>query len=596
MSLFSGSKKVIVGLDIENDAVKMVQLRHTRQGPKLVGFGVAELPRGKKDSSETEKRGIFSAIEKILTEEKIKGKRIISSISGPLVHIQLARVPPLPGEKLREAIKWMVKEKAPFDLEKTTLDYSMLDKAMDNGAQKLEMIVTLAKNEVVQEKMDLLKEAGLKLAAIDVVPLALLNSFKVNNEWKKDEIVALVDVGARTTHLAIVKNAKPEFSREIAFGGDTITEGLKERLNLSDLESAQKMRQTYGILDGDSDKGTEKSSDEAKEKGKVRIKEEKEKAFKVSEIIKIELGKLVNELRLSFNSYRAQSLEERIDRIVLSGSLAQLENLYKFLTTSLEISVETANPLDKIPLDSQFKKKRYQNPQPLSSSLNIATGLALGKGEGINLSPAKEKWAWLARRTRTILVPSFYFVALFLLLATGYNSLNQKAAVYEGELQSKKAKITSLQPKLDRARTLMRDLNKWNRRYTRIIQLRESSIPWVPVLAQFSEAIPDKAWLREFSLEISPTETSQKKNSSILMIKGSIKWEKLVADLSLIEFISQLEKSPYLNDLYLQSTDRNTRYGHEVIDFTIAARLPRREEISSSRVQSGKRVERSGSP
>ncbi len=595
MSHFSSSKKVTVGLDIENDSVRMVKLRHTRQGLKLMGFAVAELPRSEKGSSETKKREISSTIKKILAEEKVKGHGVISCISGPSVYIQVARFPSLPAKKLREAIKWMVKEKAPFDLEETTLDYSTLNEVLDNGAQKLEMIVALAENKVIQEKIDLLKRVGLKSAAMDVVPLALLNSFKLNNEWKKDEVIALVDVEASTTHLAIVKNAKLEFSREIAFGGDTITEGLKEKLNLSDLESAQKMRERYGILDKDSDRGTEKSSDQAKGKGKVEIKEEKEKAFKVSEIIKIELGKLVRELRLSLNSYRAQSLEERIDRIVLSGSLAQLNNLDKFLTTSLEVPVEMGNPLDKIPLDSHFKKKRYQKPQFLSAGLSIATGLALGKGEGINLSPAKEKAAQLARRMRAILLPSLYFVSLFVLLATGYDFLNQKAAVYEQELQSKKARIISLQPGLNRVETLMRDLNRWNRRYASVIQLRESSIPWVPVLAQFSEAIPEKAWLRELSLGTSPTDTDQKKDSSILMIKGSIKWEKLVADLSLIEFISQLEKSPYLNDVYLQSTDRNTRYGHEVIDFTITTRLLRSEEIALSRVQSDERVERSGS-
>ena len=377
-------------------------------------MAVAELPRGKKGSSETEKNEISSAIEKILTEEKIKGKKVVSSVSGPLVHIQLARLPSLPGGKLREAVKWMIKENAPFDLKETTLDYFILDRVMDNGAQKLEMVVALAKNKVVQEKTDLLKRVRLKSVAIDVVPLALLNSFKVNNERKKDEIIALVDVESRTTHLAIAKNAKIEFSREIAFGNDTITEGLKDRLNLSDMESTRKMRERYGILDE--------------------------------------------------------------------------------------------------------------------------------------------------------------------------------------ELQSKKAKITSLQPKLDRARTLMRDLNRWNRRYSSIIQLRESSIPWVPVLIQLGEAIPEKGWLRELFFGTNPTETDQKKNSSILMIEGSIKWEKLVPELSLMEFISQLEKSPYLNDVYLQSTERNTRYGHEVIDFSIAARLPRKEEISSSTHGSTERVERSGSP
>lgn len=169
------------------------------------------------------------------------------------------------------------------------------------------------------KKMDLLKR-GLKSAAMDVVPQGLLNSFKVNSMWKKDEVIALVDLEASVTHLAIVKNAKLEFSREIPFGSHTTIQGLKERMSLSDLESAQEMRESYGILDEDSDKKNEKSPHKATEKGKGRIKEEKEKAFKVSQITKTELEKLVRDLRLSFNCYRAQCLEDRIDRIVLSGS------------------------------------------------------------------------------------------------------------------------------------------------------------------------------------------------------------------------------------------------------------------------------------
>jgi len=587
MSHFSSSKKVTVGLDIENDSVKMVKLRHTREGPKLVGFGVAELPPGEKRLSGTEKREISSTIKKILPGEKVNGHRVISSISGPSVHVQVSRFPSLPAKKLREAIRWRVKEKAPFDLEQATLDYSILDELRDNRSEKLNTIAVLAENKVIQEKMDLLTELGLKSLVMDVVPLALLNSFKVGGRWKKNEVIALVNVEVSTTHLAIVKDAKLEFSREIALGSHPTIQGPQERTNLWDPESAQKMRGRSGIVDENSDKDTEKSPLDAIEK-----------VLKVSPITKRELEKLVRDLRLSFHSYRAQFLEERIDRIdriVLSGSLAQLDGFDKFLAASLEIPVEIGNPLDKIPLDSHFKKERYQNLRLLSPSLNIATGLALGKGEGINLSPDKEKAAQSARRMKAILLPSLYFAGLFVLLASGHDFLNQRAAVYEQELQSKKGKITVLNPKLERVETLMRDVKRWNRRYTSIIPLRESSIPWVPVLARFSESIPEEAWLRELSFVTSPTDTDQKKDSSLLMITGSMKGEKLVANLSLMEFISQLEKSSYFDDVYLLYTDENNRYGQKVIDFTIAAHLPRKGQISSSTHGSGETVERSGS-
>ena len=133
MSFFCSSKKVSIGLDIEDDSVKIVKLKHTWQGPKLAGIGVAELPLGDRNSGEAGKGGISSAIERILTEEEIKGKRVISSISGPSVHIQLARLPSLSRGKLRQAVKWMIKENVPFDLKETGLDYFVLDRSQIMG-------------------------------------------------------------------------------------------------------------------------------------------------------------------------------------------------------------------------------------------------------------------------------------------------------------------------------------------------------------------------------------------------------------------------------------------------------------------------------
>lgn len=578
---FFGSKKLSLGLDIEDDSVRMVELKHTRKGPQLVGLGVVELPPGKKTSEEAQKKRISSAIKKILSQEKIKEKRVISFISGPSVHTELARMPFLAREKLREAIKWMVKEKMSFDLEETTLDYSILDKIKENGAQKVEVLAAVARNKAVQERTALLKQAGLKPVAMGVVPSALLNSFKANNTWEKDEVIALIDIEAGTTYLAIIKDAKLKFSREIAFGGDTITRALKERLNLPSLESALERRQKYGIIDEKSpEKKTEESYHKATEQDRPKVKEEKEKAYQVSQIIKIELGKLVNELQLSFNSYQAQFLEEKIDRIVLSGGMTKLKNLDKFLSASLKVPVEIERPLNKILVEPYLKKKKDEKLRLFSPSLNIATGLALGEGKGITFSPAKEKRARLVHRTKAVLLPSVWFLTLFLLLITGYNSLNQKIIPYQQELQSKRDEIAYLQPKVDRAYSLMKDLDRGRQQYKNIIELRERGIPWVHVLAQFGENIPEKAWLRELSTEERLTESPLEEGPLFLTIKGSIKREGLADDLSLMEFIKSLEESPYLERIYLQSTQKNTRYGERVTDFTIAARLLRNEEIS----------------
>ena len=148
--------------------------------------------------------------------------------------------------------------------------------------------------------------------------------------------------------------------------------------------------------------------------------------------------------------------------------------------------------------------------------------------------------------------------------------------------------MNSLEPELNKMETLTAELTRWNRRYDSITKLEQDSIPWVQVLDQFSDTIPDTAWLRVISLR--KADTYQERNFSVLMIKGSITGEKLVAQLSIIEFLRELERSLYLSDVYLQSTDENSRFGQQVIDFAISARLLRRRETTLSKVQLTQRV------
>ena len=145
------SKKVSIGLDISDDSVRMVRLRETRKGPKLIGFGIAELPpimNGER------KRVVSKAIRNLLSQERINGQRIVASLSGPGVHIQRATFPSLTSEKLKEAIRWKLKDTAPFDLDDTILDYAVMDKVGQNGSTKLETIAVAAKKDAVKDKVE----------------------------------------------------------------------------------------------------------------------------------------------------------------------------------------------------------------------------------------------------------------------------------------------------------------------------------------------------------------------------------------------------------------------------------------------------------
>ena len=71
-----------------------------------------------------------------------------------------------------------------------------------------------------------IKSAGLNLAGITLEPLASAEAVLSNEE--KEAGVALIDIGGGTTDLAIFKNGIIRHTAVIPFGGNVITEDIKE--------------------------------------------------------------------------------------------------------------------------------------------------------------------------------------------------------------------------------------------------------------------------------------------------------------------------------------------------------------------------------
>ena len=65
------------------------------------------------------------------------------------------------------------------------------------------------------------------------------------------------------------------------------------------------------------------------------------------EVLNVTLGRLVAEIRRSFDYYEHQLYERPVDRLILSGGIAHLDLLRQNLTDELGIGrVEIANPTD----------------------------------------------------------------------------------------------------------------------------------------------------------------------------------------------------------------------------------------------------------
>jgi Tfp pilus assembly protein PilN len=92
----------------------------------------------------------------------------------------------------------------------------------------------------------------------------------------------------------------------------------------------------------------------------------------------------------SFDYYKEEFREEKIDRIFITGGSSGLKNLEEFLSNALGIKVESLNPLEILKVDKASGIDESVLKE-VSSRMALAVGLALERSEKINFRRIKEK-------------------------------------------------------------------------------------------------------------------------------------------------------------------------------------------------------------
>jgi len=96
---------------------------------------------------------------------------------------------------------------------------------------------------------------------------------------------------------------------------------------------------------------------------------------KVYEAMLPALSELVTEIRRSLEYYRSRYPDSTVDRILLFGGTAKLENLASFIANEIGIRVDLANPLKQLDFLPPFYTRQYLDE--VACLLPIAVGLAI---------------------------------------------------------------------------------------------------------------------------------------------------------------------------------------------------------------------------
>ena len=166
-----------------------------------------------------------------------------------------------------------------------------------------------------------IKSSGLEMGDITLEPLASSDAVLSNEE--KEAGIALIDIGGGTTDVAIFKDGIIKHTAVIPFGGNVITEDIKEGCSIIGNQAEQ-----LKIKFGSAWPGENKDSEIVSIPG-LRGRDPKEISLKtLSKIINARVVEIIEQAYLEIKNYgHEDSKKKLIAGIVLTGGGSQLRHL-----------------------------------------------------------------------------------------------------------------------------------------------------------------------------------------------------------------------------------------------------------------------------
>lgn len=166
-----------------------------------------------------------------------------------------------------------------------------------------------------------IQSAGIELSGLTLEPLA--SSDAVLSQEEKEAGVALIDIGGGTTDLAIFKDGIIRHTAVIPFGGNVITDDIKEGCSIIE-KQAELLKVKFGSAWPDNNKENEIVSIPG-----LRGREPKEISLKnLSKIIHARVVEIIEQVFDEVKSYGHDDPKKKlIAGIVLTGGGAQLKHI-----------------------------------------------------------------------------------------------------------------------------------------------------------------------------------------------------------------------------------------------------------------------------
>ena len=341
---FTFIPKSFLGVDIGTSTIKVVELSRWGTKKSLKNYGEIKsqalydkpFRTAEKSSLLLSSKDIARALRGILEEAQIETKDAVFSIpdfSSFFTHFEL---PHMTKEELPEAVQYEARKHVPLPFSEVTFDWQILNKKrLGLPKEPVKILMVSVPNELINQYQEIARLAKLRLQTLEAEVFGLIRSSLKNEK----ESVVVLDMGAQTTTINVVKEGVLQSSRSIDVGGGSLSERIAQSLSIGRKEAEEKKR-TQGLLS---------------------------KELKV--ILSPLVDTVVTEIKQAIQEFKAKEIQ----RLVLGGGSSLLLGLREYFKENLNLQAELIDPFRSV----FYPPVLEDTIKEMGPSYAVAVGMAL---------------------------------------------------------------------------------------------------------------------------------------------------------------------------------------------------------------------------
>ena len=334
----------ILAIDLGSRATKAVLLDRRQDSFSLSRYAITDAPIYEKGIPQ----GLLTEhLRSMVDLMSPKTRQVTLAIGSEDSVLRSAEMPLLPLSDMRQMLKFNAKSYLQQDLRDYVFDCYIVPPSSKvvheagKAAPKYKVWVGGARREWLANLEGAVKAAGLVADQVTLSVLGPINALELAEpETFAKEVVALVDLGFRTTTISILNCGDLCLNRTVEIGGDKLTAGLAEAMSIS-----------YAEAEG------------------IKIGMPKEVESHLQPLI----SPLGRELRASMDFFEHQC-EKTVAKALLSGGAARSEFILQLLQAELGVVCQPWVPTAGIHLS--LSPQQMTEIEQVSGQLAVALGAA----------------------------------------------------------------------------------------------------------------------------------------------------------------------------------------------------------------------------